>query len=54
VFSPEGRFLGVVDVPTGLTVTEIGADYVLGTMPDADGFARLRLWTLGIREGSTR
>jgi hypothetical protein len=30
VFTPEGRWLGEVEFPSNLRVTEIGADYVLG------------------------
>lgn len=30
VFDIEGRLLGSLDMPAGLTVHEIGADYVLG------------------------
>lgn len=30
VFGPEGRWLGSVETPAGLAVTEIGEDYVLG------------------------
>lgn len=34
VFDPEGRWLGEVDMPSGIQVYEIGADYVLGVRTD--------------------
>lgn len=34
VFDPEGRYLGDVTVPAGLTVHDIGADYLLGVYRD--------------------
>lgn len=35
VFDPEGRWLGGVEVPPGLEITEIGRDYVVGITRDA-------------------
>ena len=34
VFDPEGRVLGLVETPDGLTILEIGADYILGRTTD--------------------
>ncbi len=34
VFDPEGRVLGFVETPAGLTILEIGADYILGRTTD--------------------
>lgn len=34
VFDPAGIWLGVVTVPTGLNLTEIGPDYILGVVRD--------------------
>lgn len=35
VFRADGRFLGYLELPAGIRVHEIGADYVLGTMTDS-------------------
>ena len=37
VFAESGRFLGVVDVPDGLALHDIGSHYVLGLRTDQDG-----------------
>jgi 6-bladed beta-propeller len=34
VFDPEGRFLGTVQVPAGLRLTQVGADFVVGVAKD--------------------
>ena len=34
VFEPDGRYLGVVEVPARLQVFRIGADFVLGMVRD--------------------
>ncbi|MFW6078460.1 MAG: hypothetical protein ACODAE_02490, partial [Gemmatimonadota bacterium] len=34
VFDADGRWLGAVDIPSGLDVHEIGADYLIGTTTD--------------------
>ena len=34
VFGPDGRFLGTVDTPAGLRVTQVGADFVVGVAMD--------------------
>lgn len=34
VFDPDGRWLGGVDAPPGLEITEIGADYAVGIVRD--------------------
>lgn len=46
VFDPEGRYLGIVDVPEGFYVTDIGTDYVLGWSPDDLEVPRVMMYTL--------
>ena len=46
VFDPEGRALGFVETPAGLTLFEIGADYVLGLATDELGIERVQVWAL--------
>jgi hypothetical protein len=46
VFSPDGRIRGIVTVPAGLTVREIGRDWVLGTVLDDDEVEHVRVYTL--------
>lgn len=41
VFSPEGALLGLVEVPAGLRVTEIGADHIVGVSHDDLGVERI-------------
>lgn len=46
VFDPEGRVLGLVEMPEGLFVDEIGADYVLGRGLGDLGVAQVQMWPL--------
>jgi hypothetical protein len=46
VFSPEGRALGSVATPAGLSVLEIGRDYVLGVWQDELDVEYVRLHRL--------
>jgi len=46
VFSPDGRARGVVAAPAGLTIREIGRDWVLGTALDDDQVEHVRVYTL--------
>ena len=46
VFDPDGRWLGTVEVPPGLTVFQIGADFVLGRHLDDFGVERVRVHRL--------
>ena len=46
VLDPAGQALGHVTLPEGLTVYEIGADYVLGATTDDMGIERVQLWPL--------
>jgi hypothetical protein len=46
VFDPEDRWLGEVEVPSGLRVLEIGPDYVLGRWADDLGVEQVRLYRL--------
>jgi len=43
VFDPAGRFLGTVDVPSGLRVTQIGAGFVVGAWLDELDVPRVRV-----------
>lgn len=46
VFDPEGRALGFVEMPPGLTIYEIGADYILGKRTDELDIEYVELWEL--------
>lgn len=46
VFDPRGRWLGEVDLPEGLDVTEIGADYLLGIVRDELDVEYVRLYRI--------
>ncbi|MDE2874163.1 MAG: hypothetical protein OXQ93_01910, partial [Gemmatimonadota bacterium] len=46
VFDPEGRVLGFIETPEGLTVFEIGADYLLGHATDELGVESVQVWGL--------
>ena len=47
VFDPEGHALGFIETPDGLTVLEIGADYLLGHATDEMGVESVQVWELG-------
>lgn len=49
VFTPEGRMLGTLAVPSGLRVFEVGADYILGVWRDDLDVEHVRLH--GLRRG---
>jgi hypothetical protein len=46
VFGPDGLALGAVETPAGVTVREIGRDYVLGTWRDELDVEHVRLYAL--------
>ena len=46
VFNPEGRVLGFVETPPGLTIYEIGEDYILGRATDDLGVEYVQMWAL--------
>ena len=46
VFTESGRFLGTVDMPAGLSVLDIGGDYVLGLRRDKDDVEHVQLYEL--------
>lgn len=46
VFGPDGRMLGLLETPVGLSVSEIGEDYILGVSRDELGVERVELWPL--------
>ncbi len=46
VFNAEGRVLGFIETPEGLTVLEIGADYILGQAADDLGVESVQVWPL--------
>ena len=51
VFDPEGRALGLVEMPGSFNVREIGEDYILGTREDALDIEYVESWPLD-RSGS--
>ena len=46
VFDPDGRFLGVVDIPVGGSITHIGPDFVLGVWTDEMEVEQVRMYRL--------
>lgn len=46
VFDREGRVLGLIETPEGLTIFEIGEDYILAKVTDALDIEYVRLWGL--------
>jgi hypothetical protein len=46
VFDPRGRWLGVVDMPNGLTPRQIGTDFLLGVWKDAHDVEHVRVYSL--------
>jgi hypothetical protein len=46
VFDRDGRMIGFVDMPAGLTIFEIGADYVLGRERDEWDAQHVRVYEL--------
>jgi hypothetical protein len=49
IFNADGRMEGYVEVPASLTVTDAGADYVLGVWRDDDGVQTVRLYPVARR-----
>jgi len=50
VFDPDGRVLGFVETPKGLSIDEVGADYVLGTALSDLDVEMVQVWPLGRSE----
>lgn len=46
VFDPEGHVLGFVDTPAGLSIFEIGEDYIVGLATDDLGVQYVQVWSL--------
>ena len=46
VFGPDGRWLGVVTVPTALRITDVGSGRVVGVWRDSDGTQTIRRFEL--------
>lgn len=46
VFDPAGRVLGLVEMPEGFEVYEIGEDYLLGRVTDELGVEYVQVWPL--------
>ncbi len=46
IFDPDGRVLGYFEIPEGVAVQEIGADYILGKVSDELGVETVHLWSL--------
>jgi hypothetical protein len=44
VFDPDGRWLGDLDLPRGLRVDEIGADYIAGVERDTLGVEYVKVY----------
>ena len=51
VFDPAGRWLGDVTMPARFQPSDIGADYVLGMVLDADGVESIALYRLETSKG---
>jgi hypothetical protein len=51
IFDPDGAWLGQVELPSSLSIFEIGADYILGRWRDPDGVEQVRVYRLA-RDGS--
>lgn len=51
VFAPEGHYLGVIDMPSGLRVHDVGESYVLGTWTSPLGVQSVRLHELSRTDG---
>lgn len=51
VFDADGRVRGLVEVPSGLRVFEIGEDYLLGMARDDLGVEYVQLWSLSRGRG---
>jgi hypothetical protein len=43
IFDAEGRLLGRVDTPEGLTLRQIGEDFVVGTLTDELGIEHVQV-----------
>ena len=46
VFDAEGRVLGYVETPAGLSIYQIGADYILGKVVSELGVESVQVWPL--------
>lgn len=46
VFDPEGQVLGFMETPAGLSILEIGDDYILGLARDDLGVEYVQVWSL--------
>jgi hypothetical protein len=46
IFSPDGQWLGSVDVPAQLQLTDIGVDYIAGIWRDEDLVESVRVYGL--------
>ena len=46
IFDPDGRVLGFFEIPEGMVIHEIGADYILGKVRDELGVETVHLWSL--------
>jgi hypothetical protein len=51
IFAPTGAWLGQLELPSSLSIFEIGADYILGRWRDTDGIEQVRVYRLA-RDGS--
>ena len=46
IFDPEGRVLGSFEMPEGMSILEIGADYILARVENDLGVQTVQLWPL--------
>lgn len=46
IFDPEGRLLGSFEMPEGMSILEIGVDYILGRVENELGVQSVQLWPL--------
>ena len=53
VFRPDGVYLGTVKLPYNLRITEIGADYILGVVPDEMDVQHVWMYGLDRSEGGS-
>ena len=54
VFGADGRYLGVVELPTNLRVFQIGADFILGSVRDDLGVGYVHLYRIEKLAGARR
>ena len=51
VFDPDGRVLGLVETPKGLSIDEVGEDYILGGARTDLDVEMVQVWPLRRSQG---